>query len=232
MRIRTSAAIVASAILTFAVAPAAAQEPSGRNSQAQIEIVADSLVVEQDQQLAIFTGNVDAVQGTLKLRSDILRVLYGEDEAQTGEAGAPEASSTGERPAGGQQIRRLEASGNVFITQPGESARGDRGVYEVPAGLMTLEGDVVLTRGDNVVRGARLDTDLNTGVSKVTAAAPGGRPEQRVRSLFVPAQQADEPPAPPGQPADGQPGRSAPGQAPQGRPQAAPTPTPAPRQGS
>lgn len=220
MKSRMRAAIVASAVLGLGVTPgpAAAQGFSGHDSQEQIEIVADSLVVEQDQELAVFTGNVDAVQGTLNLRSDTLRVFYGspaQPQAAAGEAdpGQPQAAAD-EQPAGGQQIRRLEAAGRVFLTAPGESARGDRGTYEVQQGLMTLEGDVVLTRGDNVVRGARLDTDLRTGVSKVTAAAPGGRPEQRVRSLFVPARQAEQPPAAPGQPP------------------AAPTPNPAPRRGS
>ncbi len=145
-----------------------------------VEIVADSLVVEQDQRLATFAGNVDAVQGTLRLRSDRLLVYYDSGE---GEGGQP-ASAGG----GGQGIRRLEASGNVSIASPGQTASGDRGIYEVAAGQVTLEGNVVLTRADNVVRGAKLDSNLRTGVSTVSAAQPGasGKPEQRVRALFVP----------------------------------------------
>ena len=40
----------------------------------------DRLVLEQDQQLATFTGNVDAVQGDTTLRTDLLRVFYTSDE--------------------------------------------------------------------------------------------------------------------------------------------------------
>ena len=146
-----------------------------------VEIVADSLVVEQDQRLATFAGNVDAVQGTLRLRSDRLLVYY---DAGQGEGEQPAAAAAG----GGQGIRRLEASGNVSIASPGQTASGDRGTYEVAAGQVTLEGNVVLTRADNVVRGAKLDSNLRTGVSTVSAAQPGasGKPEQRVRALFVP----------------------------------------------
>jgi lipopolysaccharide export system protein LptA len=218
--IRVSGAASALVMLGLAAAgPAAAQGFSGHDNEQQIEIVADSLVVEQDQKLAVFQGKVDAVQGTLRLRADTLRVFYGETEQQRAAGGQQQAAGEGAegqdaggQGAEGQQIRRIEAYGKVFLTAPGESAQGDRGVYQVPEGLVTLEGDVVLTRADNVVRGARLDTNLRTGISKVTAAAPGGRPEQRVRSLFVPERREEAPG-----------GGSATRQAP---------PTPAPRGGS
>jgi lipopolysaccharide export system protein LptA len=142
-----------------------------------IEITADRLVLAQDQQLATFYGNVDAVQGDTTLRSDELRVYY---------------TSSEERQASGsdQSVRRLEAEGNVVITKPGETASGESGVYDVLTRKMMLEGDVVLTRGQNVVRGDRLDVDLETSVSTVSSApAPGGqRDGERVRALFAPEQ--------------------------------------------
>lgn len=146
-----------------------------------IEITADRLVLEQNQQKAIFSGNVDALQGDTTLRTDLLRVFYTSDE---------ERKATGTQ----QTVRRLEAEGNVVITQPGETATGNSGIYDVVGGKMVLLGDVVLTRNQNVVRGDRLDVDRNTGVSVVTANKPqtgsAGR-DQRVRALFVPE------PAPP-----------------------------------
>ena len=69
-------------------------------------------------------------------------------------------------------MRRLEAEGNVVITQPGETATGNSGTYDLVGGKMVLLGDVVLTRNKNVVRGDRLDVDRNTGVSVVTSARP------------------------------------------------------------
>ena len=54
---------------------------------------------------------------------------------------------------------------------------------------MVLIGNVVLTQGENVVKGDRLDVDRNTGVSVVTASTPaagGATRAQRVRALFVP----------------------------------------------
>ena len=54
---------------------------------------------------------------------------------------------------------------------------------------LMLQGEVVLTRGENVVRGDRLDSDLATGVSTVSVnnpSATAGKPGQRVRALFTP----------------------------------------------
>ena len=99
-------------------------------------------------------------------------------------------TSEEERQASGstQTVRLLEAEGNVLIIQPGETAEGKTGSYDLAAGKMVLIGDVVLTRGKNVVKGDRLDVDRNTGVSVVTVDKGSGKPSQtqRVRALFVP----------------------------------------------
>jgi lipopolysaccharide export system protein LptA len=143
-----------------------------------IEITSDKLVLEQNQRIATFTGNVDAIQGDTALRTDLLRVFYTSEE---------------ERQASGSQqtVRLLEAEGNVIITQPGETAEGDEGTYDLAAGKMVLLGNVVLTRGKNVVRGDRLDVDRNTGVSVVSVnrTADGAGQKDRVRALFVPEPQ-------------------------------------------
>jgi len=161
-------------LLVAIVAPGAPESRAqpllpGQDESAPIEIVADTLVVHRGERLAVFSGNVDATQGERSLRADELKVFYGE-----------------ERPGGGQGIRRIEAIGRVVIAEPGQTAQGDRGVYDPEAGKIRLDGNVVLTRGDNVVRGGQLEMDLATGTAVVRAAKPGGAPGERVRALFVP----------------------------------------------
>jgi lipopolysaccharide export system protein LptA len=156
------------------------------DSKLPIEITADSLEVVQDNQIATFLGNVDAVQGDLVLTSDQLRVHY-------------RASEDGSAGTSGS-IRRIEATGNVFLSSPKETAQGEFGVYDVDGALLTLEGSVVLTRAENVVRGERLEIDLATGRSQVFAAVPstaGGTPSQRVKAVFVPQPKSVEPGAGP-----------------------------------
>lgn len=166
--------------LAMPVAAAWAQpKMPGQDSSEPIEIIADKLVVQQETQIATFTGNVVAVQGEMTLKSDLLRVFYAQTEGEAAQASAAPADNT--------SVRRVEAEGKVSLANLKDTATGDHGVYDVPAQKVTLTGNVVLTSGDNVVKGSSLDMDLATNVSTVHSdAASPDRRQQRVRALFVP----------------------------------------------
>jgi lipopolysaccharide export system protein LptA len=171
------APLAAALMLLAAPLGAWAQQGGGDGGSRPVEIVADKLVVDQDRQLATFSGNVNAVQGDMNLRANQLRVFYVEQGKGKPRDGAAASSSD-------QSIRRIEADGDVLLTRPGETAEGDAGVYDPIKRTLVLEGNVVLTQAQNVIRGTRLDSNLETGVSVVTAA--GGQRDQRVRALFAP----------------------------------------------
>lgn len=135
-----------------------------------IEIVADRLTVEQAEGRAVFLGNVLAEQGEMLLRADRLVVYY-----ELGEAGID-----------GQAIRRIEVEGNVTIASAEETAVGDEGFYDVTGAMIELAGNVVLTRDANVIRGDRLEIDVEQQLATMTTRAdqPGG---ERVRALFRPS---------------------------------------------
>lgn len=175
MRRTIAAAGLAGALLL--AGPVAAQTTTSPGGGSEpIEIISDRLVLEQNQQVATFTGNVDAVQGETRLRSDKMRVFYTTNEA---------AQASGNK----QSVSRIDAEGNVVITKPGETAQGDKGTYDLTTRKLMLQGNVVLTRGENVVRGDRLDSDLATGVSTVSVTqtpTAAGKSDQRVRALFAP----------------------------------------------
>jgi lipopolysaccharide export system protein LptA len=180
------------AALLLATSAGAGAQTAQHGNNLPIEITADRLDVVQPKRVATFSGNVDAVQGDMVLSADLLRVYYnGDTPGAPGTAPAPApAAAPGAAPAaGGSSIRRIEAEGNVFLSSPTQTAQGERGVYDVASDQLTLNGSVVLTQGENVVRGDRLEVDLATGHSRVLAAAPEsatGAPAQRVRALFVP----------------------------------------------
>ena len=123
----------------------------------------------------MFSGNVQATQGRIKLRADQIKVWYRADGKESANAG-----TTG-------SITRIDAIGQVFVSSPEETAQGDKGVYDVPAKVITLTGKVVLTRGDNVIRGQRLVLNMATGRSQIEGG--GGR----VRGLFVPSKSGEKP---------------------------------------
>ena len=88
-RPRTGAVILAAGIVvgSAAAAPALHAQSLEHDTSLPIEITADSLEVLRNQQIATFTGNVDAVQGDMVLSADLLRVHYGGDDAAPGTGG-------------------------------------------------------------------------------------------------------------------------------------------------
>jgi lipopolysaccharide export system protein LptA len=173
-RIALAALIAAVAATTPAAAQEAAQAkgPFGgfkHDSSAPIEIVADVLEVRQAENLAIFTGEVVAVQGTLHLTADLLNVTY-----------AAEQSDTNASPGTGA-IQNMRAEGNVFLSNGAETAQGAWAEYDLASGMMRMGGSVVLTQGDNAISGESLVIDLNAGTGRIE----GGR--GRVKSIFTPA---------------------------------------------
>ena len=157
---------------------------AGVDDGAPIDITADELEVRQQEGVATFKGDVDAVQGDLTLSADTLDVFYG-DEGGDDEAddGGEAVTAGGEGPAG--EIRRVVARGDVVVSSPREIARGSEGVYDLAERRITLTGDVVLTRDDNVLQGNRLDIDLASGVSRLRGAGDDGR----VRARFSPTEE-------------------------------------------
>ena len=164
------ALVVLAALALGAAAGHAQTGPSLGNRGLPIEITADSLAVKQDQKTAVFRGSVAAAQGTLRLTADEVTVHYAQAEGSTP-----------------PRISRIDATGNVFVSSPQETAQGDHGVYDVDSESITLIGSVVLTRDKNVIRGARLVLNLVTGESRIEGAPAGGA-QGRVRGRFVPGQ--------------------------------------------
>ena len=147
--------------------PGGPSGPGTLDSDQPIDISADNLEVQQDKNLAIFTGNVIAVQGRIKLRAEQLRVWY-RPSSEKPDGGA----------RGGGTIIRIDAINKVFVSSATETAQGDLGIYEVADQRLTLTGTVILTRGGNVLRGKKLVMNMATGQSRIS----GGR----VHGRFVP----------------------------------------------
>jgi lipopolysaccharide export system protein LptA len=196
MTARNTAAIAAAAALLalLGAAPGFAQKgpaPSGppnalqgfsQNRDQPVKIQSDSLTVRDKEKIATFTGNVHVTQGDTEMRSKNLVVYYVDASSPSGAPpnalkAAPVANQGGE-----QQIRRIEANGGVLVTQKDQNAAGDNGTFDMQSNTVTLNGNVVVTRGKDVMRGQRLTVDLNTGVSKMDKTDGG-----QVEGLFQPA---------------------------------------------
>ena len=143
-----------------------------------VRIQAGSLEVRDKDKQAVFSGNVQVVQGDTTLRCKTLTVFYESDPTKPG---VPVAQADGQ-----QQMRRMEAKGGVVVTQKDQVATGDTAEFDVRSNTITLSGNVLVTRGQDVLKGKRLVVNLTSGVSTVEAGvgqrvdvliSPGARPD-------------------------------------------------------
>lgn len=138
----------------------------GIDSGQPVKIDADRFEVFDDRKQAIFSGNVILQQGPVRMQTQKLVVSYtGGTDQQQG------------------SIKRLEASGKVIVRSKEQTATGDKATYEVGTRVIRVSGNVVLTQGENVIRGTDLVVDLTTGTSKLVSTRSG---TGRVQGVFQP----------------------------------------------
>jgi lipopolysaccharide export system protein LptA len=169
--------------------PPNALQGFSQNRDKPVQIEAATLEVRDKQKMATFSGNVHLIQGDTDMRCKTLDVYYDDDSAQPGVKTAQPG------PAGQQQIKKLEAKGGVVVTQKEHTATGQRGIFDMKENTVTLLGNVVMTQGQNVLKGERLTVNLTTGVSRVDNPEKGG--QGRVQGMFYQSSSSSSPAAPP-----------------------------------
>jgi lipopolysaccharide export system protein LptA len=163
--------------------PPNALQGFSQNRDQPVHIEAATLEVRDKDKVATFSGNVRVKQGDTGLRCKSLLVFYEQGNEKTGEKGKSlQAATAG--PGGEQKIKRLEARGNVVVTQKQQTATGDLGIFDMKTNTVTLTGNVVMTQGKSVLRGDKLVVDLTNGVSRVESSKNG---HGRVQGLFEPS---------------------------------------------
>ncbi len=190
MRLFAIRHIVLTLAVVAAASPAMAQKEKDKgvpnalqgfsqNRDQPVQIDASTLEVRDKDKVATFSGGVKVVQGDVTLRCRSLVVYYDQDSS-------PNNLKTAQPgPQGQQQIRKLEAKGSVVVTQKDQTATGESAIFEMRTNTVTLAGNVLVTQGQNVLRGERLVVDLTSGVSRVESGKPG-QGGGRVQGLFLP----------------------------------------------
>jgi lipopolysaccharide export system protein LptA len=149
-----------------------AMQGFSQNRDQPIQIEAASLEMRDKKKEATFSGNVKVVQGDTTMKSKSLVVFYDQSSpapapaSQKAAKGTPMQSAT-PGPGGSSSIKRLEARGNVVVTQKDQVVTGETAVFDTKANLITMLGGVVLTQCKNVLKGDRLMVDMTSGVSRV-----------------------------------------------------------------
>lgn len=176
----SAAGVMVLAAATLSMTPALGQGATsalqGHDTDAPVDVAADRIEVQDRADRAIFSGNVIVRQAGLTLNAPRITVAYSDTS--------------------GIEIERIDASGGVVARSPGETARGEFAIYDTRRRLITMLGNVTLTRGESRVNGGRLVIDLTSGRAVMDGAASAGPPGTtasggRVTGTFTVPQRRD-----------------------------------------
>jgi lipopolysaccharide export system protein LptA len=126
-------------------------------ADAPVEITADTLEISDQDQTAVFKGNVVMIQGDVRLSAKEVLVDYAKGDKT--------------------KIDRLTATGGVLLASPSEAAEAEQAVYSLTSREIEMTGSVLLTQGQSVMSGQTLFVNLDAGT---------GRMEGRVKAVLNP----------------------------------------------
>ena len=153
------------------------------SSNGPIDITADNGTLVNASCEATWSGSAEALQGTSRLRANVIRAFL---KKKPPGAGAPAAAGAVQTDCGATQ--RIEADGDVFYVTPDEVARGEHAVYDADTDQIVMTGNVIVVQGKNVVRGDKMTIQVQTREVRIDSAAKGRGTPGRVRGVFYPNQ--------------------------------------------
>ncbi|MBF0147412.1 MAG: hypothetical protein HQL84_14730 [Magnetococcales bacterium] len=147
-------------------------DAAGNNS---LVVTADSLEMDQKQQTAVFSGNVVAEDGNMRITSDRMRVNY-VMKSQTGR--------------GRGSVREVKAEGHVAIDQGENRGEAQSAIYNVAQRTLELIGGDMhasIQRGKDHLEGKRILLTLGSDmkIDKVSVQGDGGK--KRVSARITPS---------------------------------------------
>jgi len=137
---------------------AQAQTIASHNTNAPVSFDAGSIDFDDRANRVVLSGNVVVNQAGLSVRSNRMLASYTDD--------------------GSLDVQRITANGGVVVTRANERASGDVAVYDFGKRIITMAGNVSLSRGGDTLKGERLVINLATGLSSVDGRGAAGVPSE------------------------------------------------------
>ena len=125
-----------------------------RQSDEPMEITSNKMEAFNEKKLVVFSGNAKVTQGNSVLKSDQLLLYYKKEPDKKEKIGSMETERTGD-------LEKIEAKGNVSLTQGKRVAIGDEAIYFHDSNKVILTGNAVLSEGKNSIKGDRVIVFLN-----------------------------------------------------------------------
>lgn len=173
---------------------------SAAKEELPLNITADRLEVDQNQQVITFINKVVARYKDMILYGDTLKIFYqAKSEAtggqeKTGAKSGPESSSVKGSEAspfgavGIEKIIRIEVQGKVRMVQGDRVATGEKAIYYTQEEKLVLLGNPQLWRGENSLKGREIVFYIKENRAQVE-----GDPQKRVEAIIYPSQKVQLP---------------------------------------
>ncbi len=130
-----------------------------QDSDKPIQISADRLEVKDKKGTAVFSGNVEVVQGTTILKAKRMKVTY----------------TRGDKTPDGN-LKYIEATGEIAVRSGDQKATAERGDFNMLKQTVKLSGNVIISQGSNLVFGCILEVNLRTSSATLKPCKNKGRP--------------------------------------------------------
>jgi lipopolysaccharide export system protein LptA len=170
LRIIALAAVVLYAAAATAAGQSDTKATAGQPQDEPIQITADQLISNNEEQYADFIGNVKVVQADWVITSDKLRIYY------KGNLLNPEEKSDSTE----QSLRKIVATGHVAIRSEQYSADAEKAEYDTAAETIVLSGeDSKLFKGKNSITGSKITLYQKEGRVEVE-----GSKNKRIKAVF------------------------------------------------
>ncbi len=150
------------------------------DSSTPIKIEADRMETSQEENAVLFSGGVQANQGTLTINADEMTVLYTKPEP------LPNVSAAGMAVDMARRIEKITARGNVKIVQGAWVAAGDTMDFNADDRIVILAGNAKAWQNQNMVSGEKIVLYLDEGKSVVERSTSEG---ERVKAFIYPSSQ-------------------------------------------
>jgi lipopolysaccharide export system protein LptA len=156
------------AIVLWVLAPLG----SSQAAEAPIHIESNKMTSTEKSNTVIFSGDVDAKQGDVRIRSDEMTVFYNElDSGNKGkEKDKKKAAPQGEKKTA-QQVDKLICVGNVEVTRGEWLGTGKKMVYLSKERQVILTDNAKAWQGQNMVSGDKIIYYLDEGRSEVVGGS-------------------------------------------------------------
>jgi len=164
------------ALLACLCVPPCWAEQNDHKQPMQVE--ADQVIINNVERTSIFTGKVQATQGTLELRGD--KIIVSEDK---------KGNKIGLVYGSVASFRQKREGINEYV-----EGYGERIEYDTQKQTIDIYGQARLKREQDYIRGEHIIYNAQTEIFQVdTGAAVQGVAPQRVRAVLQPAKQPSAP---------------------------------------